>query len=205
MANNKTQKMVVRGKLSYAKILGDPVLNYAKDGKEWKLDLEIDPATEKEFKAAGLADRVKRKDNYLDGRPHVTFKQAEFRRDPDPITGLPKRNDPIKVTDIIGDPWDQKTLLGNGTDADVTFAVADHGPGKKKGMYIRSVRILKHIPYEGGSDAPPISEDDPFYAEAAAAAEKKAQEAAQFRKDFGLDDDVEDVGVDTDTDVDEEV
>ena len=188
-----TQKMVIRGKTSYAKILGDPVLNYSKDGKEWKMDVVIDGATEKEFKAAGIGDRVKRKEGYLNGAPFVTFKQAEFRRNPDPETGLPKRNDPIKVTDIIGDPWDQKTLLGNGSDVDVTFAVQDHGPGKKKGMYIRSVRVLKLVPYEGGSDAPPIDKEDPFYAEAAAAAERKAREAEQFRKDFGLDDDVSDL------------
>lgn len=189
-----TQKMVIRGKTSYAKILGDPVLNYSKDGKEWKMDVIIDSATEKEFKAAGIGDRVRRKDDYLDGAPFVTFKQAEFRRYPDPDTGLPKRNDPIKVTDIIGDPWNQKTLLGNGTDVDVTFAVQDHGPGKKRGMYLRSVRVLKLVPYEGGSDAPPIDKDDPFFAEAAAAARRKEQEVEQFRKDFNLDDDVGDVG-----------
>lgn len=185
-ANNKSQKMVVRGKTSYAKVLGDPVLNYSKDGKEWKLDLLIDPAVEKEFKAAGIADRVKRKDGYLDGKPHVSFKQAEFRRNPDPITGEMKRNDPIKVTDILGDAWDQKTLLGNGTDVDVTFAVQDYGPGKKKGVYIRSIRVLKLVPYEGGGDAPPIEETDPFYAEAAAAAARKAKENEQFKQDFGL-------------------
>jgi len=181
---NKTQKMVIRGKASYAKILGDPVLNYSKDGKEWKMDLVIDDATEKEFKAAGIGDRVKRKEKYLNNAPHVTFKQAEFRRSGEP-------NRPIKVTDILGDDWDQKKLIGNGSDVDVTFVVQDHGPGKKKGMYIRSVRILKLVEYNSEGDAPPIDETDPFFAEAAAAAERKAKEAEQFRKDFGLDDEVD--------------
>ena len=185
--------MVIRGKTSYAKILGDPVLNYSKDGKEWKMDILIDDATEKEFKAAGIGDRVKRKEGYLDNKPFVTFKQAEFRRNPDPDTGLPKRNDPIKVTDILDDPWDHKRLLGNGTDVDVTFAVQDHGPGKKRGMYLRSVRVLKLVPYEGGADAPPIERDDPFFAEAAAAADRKAKEQAEFVKDFGLVDSVDDL------------
>ncbi len=184
---NTTQKMVVRGKASFARILGDPVLNYSKDGKEWKLDLVIDDATEKEFKAAGVGDRVKRKETYLNNAPHVTFKQAEFRRSGEP-------NQPIKVTDILNEPWDQKKLIGNGSDIDVTFVVQDHGPGKKKGMYIRSVRVLKLVEYNAEGDAPPIDEKDPFYAEAVAAAEKKVREAEQFRKDFGLDDDVSDLG-----------
>lgn len=185
MAISKTQKMVIRGKTSYAKILGDPVLNYSKDGKEWKMDLVIDKDIIKEFKDAGIGDRVKSKPEYLDGQPYVTFKQAEVRRDG-------KQNDPIKVVDILGDPWNQKTLLGNGTDVEVTFAVADHGPGKKKGMYIRQVRILKLVPY-GGDAVPDIDPNDPFYAEAEAAKARKAQEEAAFRKDFGLDDPIDDL------------
>lgn len=176
---NKTERMVIRGKANYAKVLGDPVLNYSKDGKEWKLDVEIDEFTEKEFKKAGIGDRVRRKDTYLDGRPYVTFKQAEYRRDG-------KINDPINVTDILGEPWDQQRLIGNGSDVDVTFAVVDYGPGKKKGAYVRTVRVLKLVPY-AKSDIPPVDENDPFYEEAQAAQEaRKAREAEQFRKDFGL-------------------
>jgi len=184
MANNKVT-MVIRGKTSYAKILGDPVLNYSKDGKEWKMDLVIDKDTVKEFKDEGIADRVKSKPEYLDGANYVTFKQPEFQR-----SG--KANDPIKVVDILGDAWDQKTLLGNGTDVDVTFVVQDHGVGKKKGMYIRQVRVLKLVPYDGTA-VKEIDPNDPFFAEAEAARARKAQEDAQFKKDFGLDDSVEDL------------
>lgn len=182
MASN-TQQMVIRGKASYAKILGDPVLNYSKDGKEWKMDLMIDAGTVKEFKAAGIGDRVKEKKEYLSGNPFVTFKQAEFRRD-----GTANR--PIKVTDILGDDWDHKNLIGNGSDVEVTFAVQDHGPGKKHGMYLRSVRVLKLVPYDVNTVAE-IREDDPFFAEAEAAKARKAKEEAEFKKDFGLDDPVD--------------
>lgn len=178
--------MVIRGKTSYAKILGDPVLNYSKDGKEWKMDLVIDKDTIAEFKTAGIGDRVKTKPEYLEGQPYVTFKQAEFRRDG-------TANDPIRVVNILGEPWDQKALLGNGSDVDVTFAVVDHGVGKKKGMYIRQVRVLKRVEYQGGDEAPPIAEGDPFYAEVEAAKAKKSAEDASFKKDFGLDDPVEDI------------
>ena len=124
MANNKSQKLVFRGKTSYAKILGDPVLNYSKDGKEWKMDVVIDDSVEKEMKAAGVGDRVKSKKEYLDGRKYVTFKQAEYRRDGE------TKNDPITVVDILGDDWNQKTLLGNESDVEITAAAVDYGPGK---------------------------------------------------------------------------
>ena len=96
---NKNQTFVIRGKASYAKILGDPVPNYDKSGKEWKMDLQItDKETIKELKAAGIGDRVKTKDNYLSGSPFMTFKQAEYRKD-----GVTK-NEHIKIVDLDEEP-----------------------------------------------------------------------------------------------------
>lgn len=186
MANNKPLKMVIRGKTSYAKILGDPVLNYSKDGKEWKMDLAIDDDVVKEFKAAGIADRVKSKEDYLSGKKYVTFKQRELKRSGE-------KNDPIKVVDIIGEPWDNKKLIGNDSVVDVTFVVVDNGPGMKKGMYVREVRVLDHVPYDNDSGAPAINPDDPYFAAAEAAKARKAAEEASFKKDFGLDDPIDDL------------
>jgi len=57
---NKTQTFVIRGKAMYAKILGDPIPNYDKSGKEWKMDLQLtDKNSLKELKAAGIGDRAK--------------------------------------------------------------------------------------------------------------------------------------------------
>lgn len=188
MAINDTTTVVVRGKTSYAKILGDPVLNYSKDGKEWKMDLIIDKNTVKEIKGYGIGDRVKTKDDYADGQPHLTFKQAEFQR-----SG--KANNPIPVKDILGKDWDQSKLLGNGTDVEVKFVVKDHGIGKKHGVYIRSVRVLKLEPYER-QEFEPIDENDEFYQEALKAA-KEAEQAEQAQAvdesapfDGDLDDDI---------------
>jgi len=36
---SKPQTAVFRGKAQYAKVLGEPMLNYNKDGKEWKIDV----------------------------------------------------------------------------------------------------------------------------------------------------------------------
>lgn len=164
---------VIRGKTSFAKILGEPVLNYSKDGKEWKMDLVLDPPVVKELKALGLSDRVKKKDDYLDGKSYITFKQRELRPD-----GTP--NEPVRVVDINGQPWDHTKLLGNGTTVDVKFTVRDYGVGKKQGVYIRSVRVLDLVAYNKEEFAP-ISEDDEFYK---AAKEMADANDAEVDKDF---------------------
>lgn len=176
---NNTQTVVIRGKASFAKILGDPVLNYTKDGKEWKLDLEISKDTEKELKGYGIGDKVKKKDGYLDGAPHLTFKQPEFQK-----SG--KANEPIKVSDILGEAWDQKKLIGNKSDIEVRFVIVDYGPGKKRGVYIRSVRVLRLEEYNR-SEFTPIAEDDEFFALAQAAEERRAEVLAQYIAEAALD------------------
>lgn len=154
---NKVQTVVLRGEAMYAKVLGDPILNFNKDGKEWKLDFKLaDKNSVKELKELGIEDRVKTKENYLDGEPYLTFKQAEFRKD-----GVTP-NYPIKVVDIKGNSWDQEKLIGNGSKVDVKFVIMDFGPGKKKGVYIRSIRVLDLVPYEK-NDFPEIDENDEFF------------------------------------------
>ena len=177
---NKPQTAVFRGKAQYAKVLGEPMLNYNKDGKEWKLDLVLaDKGLLAEAKKLGIGDRVKQKDDYVDGQSYMTFKQAEFKRDG-------TANDPIKVTDILGNPWPKDKLIGNGSDVDVKFVVIDYGPGKKSGVYIRSIRVLKLVEYNK-KEFDDLPEDDEFAAEAKAAAEKRARDMEQFKKDFELD------------------
>lgn len=183
MANTKQTIAVLRGKASFAKILGKPVPNYSKDGFEWKMDLVLTDAGAKELKPLGIADRVKRKDTYLEGTPHISFKQPELRKDG-------TKNDPIKVQDIIGKPWDQNKLIGNGSDVEVKFAVVDNGVGKKHGVYIRSVRILKLVPYER-QEFDDVAEDDEFFAEFAAAQAKAEGDNTEFKQDFDITDDAD--------------
>ena len=185
LMSNKSEIVVFRGKTSFAKILGDPVLNYSKDGKEWKMDLVLDKDTVKEAKKLGIGDRIKTKDAYLDGQPFMTFKQGEFRKDG-------KANDPIPVKDIRGANWDPSKLLGNGTDVDVKFAVVDHGTGKKQGVYIRSVRVLNLVPYER-QEFEPVDEDDPFYANLAAAEDIVANAKGTDTDDVPFDTDDDDL------------
>jgi hypothetical protein len=199
MTTSKPQTAVFRGKAQYAKVLGEPMLNYNKDGKEWKIDVVFadEKGIKAEAKKLGIADRVKQKDTYMDGQPYMTFKQAEYKRNGE-------ANERIKITDILGNPWPQDKLIGNGSDIDVKFVVVDYGPGKKHGIYIRSIRVLKLVEYSK-QEFDDIPDDDEFAAEAKALAEQRAREDAQFKKDFTVDETPSFKGTtnDLDDDVDE--
>lgn len=157
MADNNIKTVTIRGKAHYAKILGDPIPNFAKDGKEWKIDLELTSKnTIKELKDLGLGDRIRQKEKYLDGSPYISFKQAEFKKD-----GV-TRNKVISVVDRNGKPWDENTLIGNGSTVDVKFVIIEYPAYGKTGVYIRGVRVLDLVPYERPLfDA--LDEDDEFY------------------------------------------
>ena len=168
----KPSTLVFRGTLQYARVLGDPVLNYNKDGQEWKFDFvpNDQAGAEKELTATGankVSDRLRALTDSegnprYDGQKYMSFKQAAERRD-----GTP--NIPIRVEDVNGNNWPEDVLLGNGTVADVKFVVIDNGPGKFPGVYPRSIRVLELVPYQS-KEFEPIDESDPYF--------KKAQEAA---------------------------
>ena len=197
--SNDTQVVVWRGKTSFAKILGDPVKNiFDEDQRLWSMDLVLDPTVEKEAKSLGISDKIKKKEDYLDGKPFVSFRQPEFRKNPDPITGKLVKNDPIKVVDAAGNEWDQSALIGNGSTVDAKFMVVDRGKGQKKGVYLKSVRVLDRVVYER-KEFEDLNEDDEFYSAAQETrnAVRKAEEYKTFQKDFGLDDGLDDIGEET--------
>lgn len=170
---NKPSTLVFRGTLQYARVLGDPVLNYSKDGQEWKFDfIPNDPAgAAKELASVGVADRLRSlKDSEgnprYEGKEYMSFKQNAERKD-----GTP--NTPIRVEDIYGNPWPEDVLLGNGTVADVKFVVIDNGRGKFHGVYPRSIRVLELVPYQSKEFAP-IDENDPYFKKVAEAANEQA-------------------------------
>lgn len=176
MAGNTTT-FIVRGHLVYAKVLGAPVLNYNKDGKEWTFDfVPLDPEKlESQLEEVGIEDRLRKKSKtkypVMDGRPYMSFKQKELKANGEP-------NQPIKVVDAANKPWDNNRLLGNETVADVKFVVVDNGPNKYKGVYPRGIRVLDLVPYEA-SEFDDIAEDDEY-----ASAAKEAAAAAKEFEDF---------------------
>ncbi|MBU6231639.1 hypothetical protein KGP36_03130 [Patescibacteria group bacterium] len=173
------QDVVIRGKTSFAKLLGEPVLNKFTNEREWTVDIEISEDTVRQFRQLGINDKVKSKPTYLDGRPYVSFKQKEFRTDNN--TGERIANRPVEIVDINDKPWDG-SLLGNGTIVDVKFRVGGNGP--RKGAYLSKLRVLSHVPYEKKGDFPPITPDDEFFKNAG----KAANEAA--KKQDELDDEI---------------
>jgi hypothetical protein len=165
--------LVFRGTLQYARVLGDPVLNYNKDGQEWKFDFipNDQEGAAAELKSVGVADRLRALNDSegnprYDGAKYMSFKQNAERRD-----GTP--NQPIRVEDIYGNNWPEDVLLGNGTVADVKFVVIDNGKGRFNGVYPRSIRVLDLVPYQS-KEFEPINEDDPYFKKAAEVANEVA-------------------------------
>ena len=178
----------VRGKSSFARVLHDQLMiNYAKDGKEWKLDVEITEDTVKELKKLRCGHKVRRaeekempdgtiKPPYLGGRPYLSFKRAE-------LSQKGEKNQPITIVDVMGNPWDQSKEIGNESVIDVKFAIADTPQGKKA-TYIRGIRVLDLVPYERKAFAD-LDENDPYYVAAKAA---KDNENAHRELDDSLED-----------------
>jgi hypothetical protein len=142
----------VRGKLFWAKVLGEPVDNYSKDGKEWTFDLSPDADGLQTLEDVGLTGKIKNKED--DRGDFIQFRQKEKRRD----GSLNRR---ISVTDAQGNPWPADKLLGNETVADVKFEKKDYGEGKHPGVYPQAIRILDHKEYQRVEFAP-LPKDDPY-------------------------------------------
>lgn len=163
--NNNVTTLVFRGRLKYAKVLGDPVLNYNKDGQEWKFDfIPNDPkGANKDLKVLGVDDRLRSLTNAegeprYDGEEYMSFKQKATRND-----GTP--NYPIRVEDISGNDWPEDKLIGNDTVADVKFVVLENGSGRFNGVYPRSIRILDLVSYQT-SEFAPVDENDEYFKKA---------------------------------------
>lgn len=157
-----TDFITLRGKTNFAKVLGKPVENYDKDGNEWKLDFIITNPKEDlpRLKKLGIANKVKQREDYLDGVPHLTLRHAEYQKGLDE-NGKRIKNDPPAVVDVTGAAWDQNKLLGNGTVIDLKMRVANYGKGFHKGIYIAGIRVLELVPYNR-TVFDDMDEDDPY-------------------------------------------
>ena len=157
----------LRGKAYYAKVLGNPVDNYNKDGKEWTIELEPDDVSKKRLKDLKLDDRVTKGEN----KDRILFRQREKRADGEV-------NKAITVVDANNRPWPQDKLIGNGSIVDIKIKVKDYGKGKKLGVYPQAIRVLEHVEYVRQEFAP-LNEEDQFWKEDPTA-------TPDFNQDFGL-------------------
>lgn len=160
--------ITLRGRVAYARVLGEPMDNFDKDGKEYKLDFLIDDAKDlPRLKKLGISGKVKQKEDYLDGQPHMTVRQRteKVRNE---TTGLMEWKNRPKIEDIYGAAWPQDRLLGNDTVVDLKLRVADYGKALQKGTYISGIRVLDLVPYVKNAFEE-IDKDDPYYIKANAA------------------------------------
>lgn len=185
MASTKSI-VFISGKLSWAKVLGDPVPNYNKDGREWTFELEPNEAGIQTLLKHGLADRIKGKGyvigmrgQHADRTPFIQLKKSELNREGE-------KNTPIRIYDADDNVWDQNTLIGNGSAADVKLDIRDYGPGKKSGIYPVAIRVTDHVEYTasefGGMEDKGEDDFKP--------AKGKGKKKDTFKEDFGLDDDI---------------
>jgi hypothetical protein len=111
----------------------------------------------KTLKKLGIADRLRDpKDGDERTERFISFRHKELKKDG-------TKADPIRIVDSGNSPWGDG-LIGNGSTVDVKFVVRDYGTGRKKGVYIRALRVLDLVPYVAQEFAP-LESDDEFFSE----------------------------------------
>lgn len=134
--------MLIQGRCKWAKVIGEPGWGYEAKFKEWSIDVYVDEETAAKLKAEGLGKKLKDKGNGT----YITFKRKEIGVNR--TTGQPKNNDPIRVVDHRGQPWDNR-WIGNGSTVNVNFIINEYGKGEKAAN-ILSLQVWDYVPYEGG-------------------------------------------------------
>lgn len=130
--------MIIRGEAKWAKVLGEPAWGYENKHKEWSIDVYVDEETVHKLELEGLKDKVKDKGNGA----YITFKRRELKQDG-------SANQPIRVVDHRGEPWDVKTKIGNGSVVNVNFAINEYDKNKKSAN-ILSLQVWDLVKFEGG-------------------------------------------------------
>ena len=150
---SKKNVYVIRGVANWAKVLGDPVPNYGGDNREWTIDVTPDDESRDLIERIGLGGRIKNKGD--ERGDFMQFRQREKRQD----GSLNRR---ISVVDHNDQPWNQQTLIGNGSVVELKFEYKDYGAGKHPGVYPQAIRVLEAKEYQRQEFAP-LKEDDPYY------------------------------------------
>jgi hypothetical protein len=156
----KSNKVFARGKVYWAKIVGDQALhqNYDGTGRQWSFEFEPedvsflkderlldrlkDPmAYALRLKERGETEKAETAREYAEGRTdYLVLKKPELNRDGE-------KNPPFRIYNADGEPWDGR-LIGNGSEVDVKLEVVDWGVGKKKSIYCTAIRVRELVEYE---------------------------------------------------------
>jgi hypothetical protein len=134
------ETVFVRGKIYWCKVLGDPVSNYERTGREWTYELEPEDTTF--LKTHKLLDRLKNK--YDDRGPYLTLKKPELNADGE-------KNQPIAVYNSDNEAWDTDSLIGNGSTVVAKLSIIDWGKGKKQSIWTQAIRVEDLVPYKSNA------------------------------------------------------
>jgi hypothetical protein len=187
---NKAIEFTIRGEVDWCKLLGaarpytgDPKFD---KGPSWSIEMNPDAKSRAVLESHGLEGKFKKdKKTKRDGTPTKNPRSYDFIR----LTVLEnnsngEKNQPPVIIDASGAPWNPKTEIGNKSVCDILVKYIDYGT--TQGLYFRKMRVLKHVPYEGGgSDFEPLSEDDEFFA--------GGQEGQPIESDVVEDEEMDDV------------
>jgi hypothetical protein len=145
------------GTIRWAKVLGDPVPNYNRDGFEWTFDLVPNAEALALFRELGIDNKMKEKD----GVHFMRFTQKQQQANG-------RANFPITVVDARNRPWDPKIVdgkvtnpIGNDSLVEVKFKKVAYGVGKPVGVYPQAIRVLEFKPYVRQEFAP-LPEDSEY-------------------------------------------
>lgn len=134
----------------WAKVLGDPVPNYNRDGNEWTFDFVPDKESMKLIKGLNPGPKLKNKGD--DRGDFIQFKQKAERAD-----GTPNR--PITVVDARNRLWNHDVKIGNGSKVEVKFNVVPYKT--TVGVYPQAIRVLELVEYVRQEFAP-LPEDSEY-------------------------------------------
>jgi hypothetical protein len=135
--------MMIQGKGYWARITGNPHNGYKSEAPQdrlWSFDLSIADDVVQKFKAAGIADKIKNKNDERGN--FVTWKRKAIKKD-----GMPAK--PIRVVDRAGQPWDPAKKIGNGSTLNVQFIINDEGSPNPRPSVL-AVQVWELVEYEGG-------------------------------------------------------
>lgn len=93
-----------------------------------------------------------------EGTDFIKFKRMEFYIDRK--TGEKKKNKPIEVIDAYGKPWNQETLIGNGSEVNVRFRVYE-GFKKQTQTIIDAIQVVNLVPFEQKEPFPVLPQQVP--------------------------------------------
>lgn len=142
--------------MAWAKVLGNPRNNqFDPDNRIWTVDLIVDKDVVKKLKTEGLGWKLNKteQDNTWapEGSDFIKFKRMEFFVDRK--TGEKKKNKPIEVIDGAGNPWDQETLIGNGSKVNIRFRTYE-GFKKQTQTMIDAIQVVELVSYQAKEEFP---------------------------------------------------